>query len=263
MELAKAGLRHTKTIRGQFRRSITIDCDNTCVTFDTTTEAAKEWFYPRYYDGSLHEPALTRRLLQELDSDSTFYDVGAHVGYFTAFGATKCTDGDVHTFEIEPRFVEAIKRTVDRNEFSVEIVQAAVSNKSGDTLSYTSSGSSTKVSDDGEPTAAESITLDDYAERHSPPDVMKVDVEGYEYNVLQGAEGLLKNGHPDVLFLEIHPENLQEYGVEPKDIATLLERHGYDWVNFDHRVDDSKVQRNMMEDLSTNTMYMIWNNMLC
>jgi len=258
MELAKAGLRYTTTIKGQFRRAVTVEYGGVSVTFDTTTAAATEWFYPRYYDGSLHEPALTRRLLQKLEPDSTFYDVGAHVGYFTVFGAAICVNGEVHAFEIDPTFVDAIRRSLNRNDFDAEITQGAVSTECGTDLSYTSgSGSSTKVSESEDRSTVESISLDEYTRVHSPPDVMKVDVEGYEYNVLKGAEDLLANGHPEVLFLEVHPENLREFGSSPNDITALLNRHDYNWMNFDHRTDSSEVKRQPMAEISENTMYIV------
>lgn len=73
-----------------------------------------------------------------------------------------------------------------------------------------------------------SVTLDDFWKK-SPKlsqrrvDVMKIDVEGYEWNALQGASEMFRVAPPRELFLEFSKENLRMAGVE--DAAVVL-----DWV---------------------------------
>lgn len=52
-------------------------------------------------------------------------------------------------------------------------------------------------------TTVEAVTVDGLAERFGPPDVLYVDVEGYEQHVLQGAQRTLQSGSPDC-FVEVH-----------------------------------------------------------
>lgn len=58
------------------------------------------------------------------------------------------------------------------------------------------------------------------------PDVMKVDVEGYEHSVLRGALRTLREDRP-VLFLELHPQRLRELGSSAGEVAGLLGELGY------------------------------------
>jgi FkbM family methyltransferase len=71
-------------------------------------------------------------------------------------------------------------------------------------------------------------TLDeDIAEAHLPnPDFIKVDVEGYELQVLQGARQLLANKRP-ALYLEMHGETINEKRANVRAIVEFLQSVGY------------------------------------
>lgn len=69
-------------------------------------------------------------------------------------------------------------------------------------------------------------------ERDFQPDVVKLDVEGYELEVLRGAEAVLARTGAD-LFLELHPSNLERLGASSSEVFDLLERMSY--RVFDHR----------------------------
>jgi FkbM family methyltransferase len=72
-------------------------------------------------------------------------------------------------------------------------------------------------------------TLDhDLAEAHLPvPDLIKVDVEGYELAVLQGARRLLETKHP-ALYLEMHGETMNEKRANVRAIVAYLNAIGYE-----------------------------------
>ncbi len=70
------------------------------------------------------------------------------------------------------------------------------------------------------------------AEQGFAPDVMKVDVEGYEVATLCGAERLLAEERPD-LFLEAHPLHLERLGSSMAELFGLMVDRCYEV--FDHR----------------------------
>lgn len=220
------------------KNSLTVTCDGVTVTFDTSSDVAKVWFYPRYLDGSLHEPAMTRELLAALDSETVFYDVGALMGYYSVFASSICTRGEVHSFELDSRFVEAIEQSLARNDSEASVIQNAVSDSSGRTVSYGGDVGITSISSDDSETSGkvETLALDDYVDSHTLPDVMKIDIEGFEYQALCGAEETLESGHPETLFLEVHPSMMQNYDDAVVDLLELLDRYGYSYTTMtNHR----------------------------
>jgi hypothetical protein len=71
-------------------------------------------------------------------------------------------------------------------------------------------------------------TLDAFVqqERLSRLDFMKIDVEGAEVGLLQGAEETIDRFRP-VLMIEINPSTLQRFGKTSADVVILLGRHRY------------------------------------
>src|SRR5262249_17543509 len=58
------------------------------------------------------------------------------------------------------------------------------------------------------------------------PDLLKIDVEGDEYEVLLGAERLLRERKPAIC-LELHLDLLERRGTSPRLVVALLDSHGY------------------------------------
>ncbi len=72
-------------------------------------------------------------------------------------------------------------------------------------------------------------TVDAYAEAHGIEGfaLAKLDVEGAELQILQGAARLLSSPSPPMWILEINTETAQSCGYHPRDVLRLLRSHGY------------------------------------
>ena len=83
-----------------------------------------------------------------------------------------------------------------------------------------------------------SYTLDELLGDSAPAAaafLLKCDVEGAEFLVLQGAKHFLSNASPDLL-LSVHPPTLPEYGHTKDDVRNFLLGLGYqiEFVAVDH-----------------------------
>jgi FkbM family methyltransferase len=64
------------------------------------------------------------------------------------------------------------------------------------------------------------------------PDLIKIDVEGYEWQCLVGLKEILRRSQA-LIFLEIHPEMMKDYGRSPSDLVDILTDQGYTFMNHD------------------------------
>lgn len=146
-------------------------------------------------------------LLSILTPDSVVYDVGANVGYHTTAFASRARQ--VISFEPNPQnFALLQKNTADHDR--ITRYQAAVSNTAGtgyigdfDPSVYGNFGHMTMTTSGVE---VPCMTLDSV--NHEPPDLIKIDVEGHEYKVLQGCVHMLKSRRPVVYYEAIETPNL-------------------------------------------------------
>jgi FkbM family methyltransferase len=149
-----------------------------------------------------------QRLLTKVVKQSTvFFDIGAHVGFYTLLGSCLVKDsGIVFAFEPFPRNIEYLEKHLMANGIqNVRLFKAAVSDHTGvATFQEGPSSSMGQISERGKH-AIKLASLDDLFFKGAVPlpDYLKIDVEGAEFSVLSGARQILTRGHP-VIFLATH-----------------------------------------------------------
>jgi FkbM family methyltransferase len=172
-----------------------------------------------------HEPEVQNAIMAALRPGAVVYDVGAHVGTMALGAAQLVGDmGRVVAFDGDPENVERLRRNSARNglEGRLEVVHAAVwSRTAGDGVSFrrgTTVSSQGGVEADGKrPVLASgevinvpAITLDDFVAHGGPrPQLVKVDVEGGEYEVLCGGARLFVDQRP-LIIVEVHHQQAEE-----------------------------------------------------
>lgn len=156
--------------------------------------------------GGSYEPEQTRLFEEHVRPGSTVLDVGAHVGYYTVLSAVLAGEhGAVWAFEPNPNNAHFLRRHVEINGLrTVRVTEAAVSDANGTARFDFGSGSGTGHLAEGGAVEVRTVRLDDFCAEHGiAPAAIKIDVEGAETSVLEGARATLARHRP-VLFLSTH-----------------------------------------------------------
>jgi FkbM family methyltransferase len=180
-----------------------------------------------------YEPRKTRFFLHQVQPGMTVVDVGVNKGYFTLAAASALQgSGTVLAFEPSPENCEWIRRSIAANGFdNVRLFETALSDAAGRTeLRLGKTSGTHSIVEAGYMRSGESLTvatktLDSVlaAQGIHEVHVMKIDVEGAEALVLQGAANLLRRATRLTLAVDIHPQ----YGVDPESIVQILEDYGF------------------------------------
>lgn len=181
-------------------------------------------------------------LIQFLQKDSVFVDIGAHSGDYSLLAADKITSGSIFAFEPEPSVLPYLHKNVAINalEKIITIIPQAVSNEKGNvtfalgTHSETSHLAKGVDRNSGKKVTVAATTLDIFAKENklSQIDVLKVDVEGAEGLVFEGAQQLLKQQKCNAILFELNPRN-EVYGHTSREILRMLTFNGYNLYSFD------------------------------
>jgi len=182
------------------------------------------------------EDAAIHAIQQYLQPGQVFVDIGANFGLHTLHAAKQVGEqGFVFAFEPVPDNLKLLQRNVALNDIchQVLIVPSAVSNCVDSTLSF-------HIPQDEVPVTASlqamektrcvqvaNVRLDDYWRMvNQPVHLIKIDVEGAELEVLQGAQQLLRQWKPHLL-IEVHGFALPAFGSSVKDLQAFLSGLGY------------------------------------
>ena len=170
---------------------------------------------------------------------STVLDIGANIGTYTLlFGQWAGPNGRVFAFEPAPETFAALSRHVALNGLEKVIfpVRQAISDHAG-TMPFFAAGTqgTNRLVTDGEASFSaavqqiETLTIDEFCTRRSlKPDVIKIDIEGFELAALRGAEKTLRSRARELtVFVEMHPTTWRTLGLTRDDIVGELTRQGY------------------------------------
>ena len=180
-------------------------------------------------------------LLNLIDENQTIIDIGANVGNVSLQIAYLLGDhGHVHSFEPDPLNFKRIEANVKRNDFkNIQLNNLGLGNEEGSfhiaTVNEGNQGMNRIVGEHSDLKNLRKIevtTLDNYVEKNhlKKINLIKIDVEGFEYNVLMGALNVIKNNHP-IFFIELDDNNLLEQGHSAKKLIELLERFHYEFIH--------------------------------
>jgi FkbM family methyltransferase len=200
-----------------------------------------EYHYLRDGNPETHESALLERILEP---GMTVVDVGANHGMFSLEAAHLIgREGMVHAFEPAPGTLAVLRRNLAQNDLAnVRVFPCGLGVREGTAplrVHHEYSGLNTlaarEVTWNRRTLHADEIidvpitTLDLHCAREQLDriDLLKIDVEGFELDVLRGARGLLEERRIARILLEVGDLTCATAGVAPIEVLAFLQSHGY------------------------------------
>lgn len=191
------------------------------------------WIHGEYED---EDRAVIRRMLRGFDR---FIDVGANIGIYSLLAA-RCLRPGGQVFAFEPSGLEYAKlqKTISWNKLTnVTTVRAAVGDAEGEVEffeSMTGAGALNRIGKPGKPNlpfqkiVVPCVRLDDYFKTLGDAKAfIKVDVEGFELPVLEGARALLSRSRPTIMMEMVDSRSSERSS--PAHVWDFLVSMGYGW----------------------------------
>lgn len=179
------------------------------------------------------EQQVMDTLLEELNSESVFFDVGANVGRYTCLADN--LGADVFAFEPHPDNATRLSENILLNEGTATVFEIALSDE--DTDGHLSLARDNELGEGGHQIVHSGTTTvsvdfwrgDTITETKDleNPTAIKIDVEGAECRVLEGFENTIAESKP-ALYIEVHPHHMDDFGDSVDTLYEILERYEYD-----------------------------------
>lgn len=209
-------------------------------------------------DGVLPEQGTLKVVEKYLKPGGTFVDVGANVGLFSLLAARIVgPSGKVVAIEPAPAAAEALRATVHANGIGgiVTVEERAAGAEQGlGTLSVAQNSThSTLIHGDG---AASTVVapiapLDDMLDGLMP-DMVKIDVEGWEANVVEGMKAILRANPNLIVLMDFEPAHIRSTGLSAAGWVDRLQAAGLQIFEIDERNGElSPLRKTGLEEIAS------------
>jgi FkbM family methyltransferase len=184
-----------------------------------------------------YEPTQTLWFKQCLSPGDVFVDVGASFGWYTTLAASLVSEtGKVFAFEPSPIASKVLENMISESNYSsIVLTRAAVGSQNGTvslflpTTRYLHSPSILPSDPEFIPTTVPIVALDYFSLLDNVPKIkhMKIDVEGYEPDVLAGMERLMGKKRIENIICEFNSGWLERNSVTPHQLFDHFIEFGY------------------------------------
>lgn len=193
-----------------------------------------------YFWGS-YEKNYCAQWIRLAQSAKTIFDIGANVGLYSLLAARTNPSAQIHAFEPTAAVNEILRTNIALNGFNnITVNNCGIGSDSGEGLlrecrgmDYTNEGMNYIAKDNlhSQPTdrAVILVSLDDYCRSNGIDriDLLKMDIEGGEYDALCGAKNLLEGKSVGCLFVEFMGWAAKRSNHSTADLKDLLLEAGY------------------------------------
>jgi FkbM family methyltransferase len=174
-------------------------------------------------------------------------DVGVNVGTTILKFAKYSQGGKVFGFEPDIEMFARAKKNIALNNYkNISLIDKGLGSKATRVKLYKVHENnpgmnrvldSSNLNDDYDFTEIEVIRLDDFVQDNNIEkiDLIKIDVEGYEFNVIQGSIDIIRNMRP-IFFIELLDANLKEHNNSAEQLVRFFEDYNYQVFRADNNM---------------------------
>jgi FkbM family methyltransferase len=214
------------------RGIVRLECEGNTMYLDSRDQG----LFPRLVLG-VHEMPGIRLFKKLIVPGMVVLDIGANVGYYTLIAARLMRgEGRVYAFEPEPGNYELLVKNIKANRCTnVTAVPKAVAERNGrvelflDGINFGGpSLSRQNIPGSSGSVSIETVALDSYLEEAASGkvDVIKMDTQGTEGRILEGAVKTLSVSHPKII-MEFWPFGLRNMGTDPLALLARFRGMGF------------------------------------
>jgi len=178
---------------------------------------------------NIREPRCTSFIKNFVNRDDICVDIGANIGYYALIEAKLVgPQGKIYAIEPVEKNFKILKKNIEFNKYeNIEAYRLAIGSKneigfinlSGSSNLHSLLPGSTTLNNKTE--QVEIMTLDEFLKDKPFPNFIRMDVEGYEEEIIKGMKQILRAERPLKMFIELHSFMLKDGG---KELLEALER---------------------------------------
>tara|TARA_R100000654_G_scaffold12996_1_gene28258 strand:- start:4681 stop:5370 length:690 start_codon:yes stop_codon:yes gene_type:complete len=183
-------------------------------------------------NGRIWEKKLFDIYSNLLKEDDVVIDVGAYIGTHTCSFSKCCPKGMVYTFEPNKELYKTLLSNIELNCLkNIRPYCLGVSNKHGYNTFYERPDGTSRINNNreirGDPKSIECVALDSFLQHITKCKLIKIDVEGHEFEVLDGMKQLIEKCKPHIL--------IEVFRNKREKIKLWAEDHNYNlnWLRGD------------------------------
>lgn len=170
-------------------------------------------------------------LKENIKDGMTLVDIGANIGFYSLLLSKLVGKrGKVYAFEPEETNYKFLKKNV-KGLKNISLYNYAVGDKDGRLKLYLSKNfnvdhRSYKTDDSRETRIIKCITLDKFFAEKEKIDLIKIDIQGFDYFAIRGGQKLIKRQRKIIIIGEFWPYGLKKAGVNAQEYLNLLKDLG-------------------------------------
>ncbi len=189
-------------------------------------------------NSGVHEQYMVNTLESHLKPGDTFVDLAANEGYFSVIASKIVGEkGTVLAIEPQERLQNIIQKNIELNKCkNIKISKTAISDKFGKAYIHLTSDMNSGASSLLRPTRyplprqqVDTATLSSVFRSMGIDKckLLKIDIEGWEYEAIMGSLDLFKDHRIEIIALELHPKALNKRGHSGQEITNKLKDLNY------------------------------------